>query len=125
MDVCARMSFGPGVPLRHPVIREFMRLVQTCALNDRPGLVATLHRPESSDFVAGRLAFAAAPKWIVPEVPQTLYEIADEMDVNPDELIYLWRAGKVDFSAGRADPTPGNETEVFDFLGLDSDDIEE
>ena len=125
MDVCARMSFGPNVPTRHPVIREFMRLVQAGTLDDRPGMVATLGRPESSGFVAGRLAFAAAPKWIVPDVPAALYETAEDMDVDPNELIHLWREGKVEFSAGRANPTPGNETEVFDFLGLDADDFEE
>ena len=122
MDVCARMSFGVDVPTRHPVIREFMRLVQAGTLDDQPGLRATASRPESAAFVQGRLRFAAAPKWIVPEVPQSLYEIAEEMCVDPAELIHLWREGKVDFSAGRADPTPGHEAEVFAFLGLDPDD---
>lgn len=125
MDVCARMSFGPGVPVRHPVIREFLRLVQAGALGDKPGLVATLRRPESSDYVEGRLRFASTPKWIVPEVPAILYEIADEMCVDVAALIYLWREGKVTFEAGRADPTPGHEAEVYAFLGLDPDEEED
>ncbi len=119
------MSFGPGVPVRHPVIREFLGLVQAGALDDKPGLVATLRRPESSDYVEGRLRFAGAPKWIVPEVPAILYEVADEMCVDAAALTFLWREGKVTFEAGRADPTPGNEAEVWAFLGLDPDDFEE
>lgn len=125
MDVCARMSFGADVPTRHPVIREFLRLVQAGTLDDRPGLHATAGRPESAAFIQGRLRFAAAPRWVVPEIPLVLYECAGEMCVDPAELTHLWREGKIDFSAGRADPTPGNEREVFDFLGLDPDDAEE
>ena len=119
------MSFGADVPTRHPVIREFLRLVQAGTLDDRPGLRATAGRPESAAFVQGRLRFAAAPKWVVPEVPHVLYTIADEMCVDPAGLIHLWREGKIDFSAGRADPKPGHEAEVFTFLGLDTDDAEE